>query len=159
MSINPKTGQDWYAGSWEAIKNVCKALDIGEGRMASVDEAKVEFYMSMVEEQIDAQLEPYYYVPLRPFNQKQPSGLTKSVFPGNIRQLAVYWTAGLLLKSEFQQNEPNVQEIAQNYIDDSMKALYAIIRYNQRLQGQRQKHRSHTMPPTMAPANIPELNV
>jgi hypothetical protein len=92
-------------------------------------------------------------------NQIQPDGTLKRVFPGDIHRLALYWTAGLMLLSEFQNLSQNVTDQAQSYIDDSRKALFAVVRFNHRIPGQEAKsHISRTLPPNMQPPAIPEAN-
>jgi hypothetical protein len=92
-------------------------------------------------------------------NQCQPDGTTKRVFPGAVRRAAIYWTAGLLLQNEFQQLSQNITDQAQNYVMDSQKQMYAIIRFNHRLWGQQFKSNiSRTLPPTMQPPDLPEAN-
>ena len=128
--ISPSTNQEFYSGSWENIRNVCRAIKMGEGKLAKVTQELVNYYQELVDREIDAQLENYYYVPLIAYNQVMPDGVTRSVFPGDIRRHATYWTAGLLLQSEFQGNEPNAQEAATQYIEESKKMLYNMMRFN-----------------------------
>jgi len=158
MGTNPKTGQEWYARDVKDVIRIAKAVNVGAGKLSDVSQEDIEEYMAMVEEEIDAMLEPYYYVPIKPFNQYQPDGSTKSVFPGNIRRLAQYWSAGLLLQSEFQQNDPNTQQVVESYISDSRRELFDLVRYNTRIQGAEQKHRLRSAPPTLMPANVHEAN-
>ena len=158
MGNSPITSQPFYSSDYTSIVNVCKVLNIGEGKLATITKETVEFYQEMIDREIDGMLEQYYFTPLISFNQKQPDGTTKSVFPGNVRSLAIYWTAGRLLLSEFQQLEPNVQETSTNYQDVSRRELFDIIRYNRRIRGQRLKHNLKNMPPSLAPGINPEPN-
>ncbi len=151
MGTSSVTGQEFYSGDWEDIRSICRVLNIGEGKLAKVNQSTVEYYQEMVDREIDGMLSDLYEVPLKKFNQVQPDNTTKSLFPGEIRRLSRYWTAGLLIRSEFQQLEPNASDSAQSYIEDSRKELFRIIRFNHRLIGQRMKHPIHTMPPGMAP--------
>lgn len=158
--INPKTGQCYYAGSVDHIKAICRVLKIGDGRMSQITPDRVKFYMSMVEDTIDGYLEEYYVVPIRPYKQLMPDTHTEVIFPGKLRRLAQYWTAGLLLSSEFQDLEPNANESATSYIDDSRKELFQMTAYNQRIPGQPvyKSAVGRTMPPTMQPARMPTEN-
>ena len=160
MGDSPTTGEEYYSGDWKEVRDVIRVLNIGEGKLAKITEQLVEFYQEMVDREIDTELEQYYYTPLRGFRQVQPDGVTRTVFPGNIRRLARYWSAGLLLQSEFQGLEANTQEAAQAYIDDSRRMLFEVVRYNRRvpMAGQRMKHNLRTLPPTFAPARDPEPN-
>lgn len=153
------TGEEYYSGTWEDIKSVTGVLEIGEGQLASVTMETVNYYQEMVDRQIDTSLGSLYHVPLRAMNQLQPDGTTKAVFPGAIRRLARYWSAGLLLLNEFQQLSTNATDQAEGYIDQSKRELFASMRMNQRLWGQEFKSNiSRTLPPTMQPPDLPEAN-
>jgi len=153
------TGEPFYSGPWAGVQSVLRVLNIGEGKLALVTQELVNFYQETVDREIDALLGPLYHVPLRAMNQVQPDGTLKRVFPGDIHRLALYWTAGLMLLSEFQNLSQNVTDQAQSYIDDSRKALFAVVRFNHRIPGQEQKsHISHFMPPTVQPPSLPEAN-
>jgi len=119
----------------------------------------VNYYQEMIDREIDDILGELYHVPLRSMNQCQPDGTTKRVFPGAIRRLARYWSAGLLLLNEFQSLAQNINDQGQAYIDDSRRELYSAMRMNHRLWGQEFKSNiSRTMPPTMQPAELPEAS-
>jgi hypothetical protein len=149
---SPTTGEDFYSGDWEDIKAVCSVLNIGSGKLAQITQASIEYYQEMVDREIDDVLSETYHVPLRHFNQYQPDGTTKSLFPGSITKLARYWTAGLLLLNQFQSLDTNTNESATNYIEESRRELFKISRFQQRLLGQIFKSNiSRTMPPTMQP--------
>jgi hypothetical protein len=153
------TGEEYYSGSWKDVKNVLSVLDIGAGKLAKVNMELVNFYQEMVDRQIDDTLGELYHVPLRSMNQCQPDGITKRVFPGSIRRLARYWTAGLLLLNEFQQLSQNITDQGTAYIDVSRRELYSAMRMNHRLWGQEWKSNiSRTMPPTMQPPDLPEAS-
>lgn len=153
------TGEEYYSGPWENIKNVLRVLDISEGQLAKVTMGLVNFYQEIVDRNIDDIVGELYHVPLRAMNQVQPDGDTERVFPGNVRKMAIYWTAGLLLLNEFQNLAQNVTDQAQSYIDSSRRDAYSIIRFNHRLWGQELKSNlSRTVPPTMQPPDLPEAN-
>jgi hypothetical protein len=158
-NISPTTGEPFYSQSWENIQNVCRVLDIGEGKLSLVTMELVAFYQEMVDREIDDTLGDVYHVPLRAMNQVQPDGNTVRVFPGAIKRLAVYLSAGLLLMNEFQQLGQNVTDQAQGYIDDARRQMHALSRFNHRLNGQEFKSNiSRTMPPTLQPPDLPEAN-
>ena len=151
-TINPVTGQAYYSGGVDDIKALCKALNIGEGKLSTITTAMVEHYMGLVDGAIDGYLTEYYFIPIVPYNQVMPDGKVKKVFPGKLRMTAQYWTAGLLLSSEFQNLEQNINEASKNYVEESKKELFQITLYNQRLPGQRMKSAvSKTMPPSLQP--------
>jgi hypothetical protein len=159
VDISPTTGEQYYSLSWSEIQEILRVLNIGEGKLAQVTEIMTNHYQEMVDREIDALLNPLYQVPLRAMNQIQPDGSLKRVFPGDIRRLAKYWVAGLMLLSEFQNLSQNVTDQAQAYVDDSRKALYAIIRFNHRIPGQEFKSQiSKTLPAAIQPPSIPEAN-
>lgn len=153
------TGEGFYSGSWTDVQDVLRVLNIGEGKLDKVTQEMVNRYQERVDREIDAVLEPVVHVPMRAMNQVQPSGATKRVFPGDIRQAALYWTAGLLLLSEFQNLSQNMTDQSAALIERSQKSIYSIIRNNHRIPGQERKSSiSHTMPPSLQPSSIPEPN-
>jgi hypothetical protein len=156
--ISVTTGQEYYSGSYTAIRDLCKALNIGEGKLATITQALINQFQEQVDREIDGILEDMYWVPISPINQYQPDGTTKSIYPGSLRHLARYWAAGLLLKSQFQGVDPNTNEAAQSHIDDSRREVFKLRRMLQRMPGVRMKagHMGHTMPPTMMPPVAPE---
>ena len=156
---SPTTGEIFYSGPWTNIQNVCRVLKIDSGKLAKVTMELVNFYQEMIDRQVDDVLGELYHVPLRSMNQIQPDGNTVRVFPGAIRRLAIYWSSGILLQSEFQQLSQNANDSAQAYIDDSRRELFAAMRYNHRLGGQEFKSNlSRTVPPSMQPPDLPEAN-
>jgi hypothetical protein len=159
VDVSSVTGEIFYSGPWSEIQEILRVLNIGEGKLAQVTEIMTNHYQEMVDREIDALLNPLYQVPLRAMNQIQPDGSLKRVFPGDIRRLAKYWVAGLMLLNEFQNLSQNVTDQAQAYVDDSRKALYAIIRFNHRIPGQEFKSQiSKTLPAAIQPPSIPEAN-
>ena len=156
---SPTTGELYYSGSWQNVQNVLRVLDISEGKLANVTMELVNFYQEMIDREIDDVLGELYHTPLRGMNQVQPDGTTKRVFPGALKRLAIYWTAGLLLLNEFQNLAQNVTDQAQGYVDDSRRELFSMMRMNHRLWGQEWKSNiSRTLPPTMQPPDLPEAN-
>jgi len=163
MDLSPTTQSEYYSGDWQSIRNICRVLKMGEGRLAKITQELVNFYQEMVDREIDGELTQYYYIPIRGYNVWMPdansgAGATVKVFPGNIRTIARYWTAGLLLTSEFQGLDPNTNESANNYIIDSKQKIFDIIKFSRRIPGARWKSRQRPMPPTLDPGYLPELN-
>jgi len=157
--ISPTTGQVYYSGPWTDIQNVLRTFDIGEGKLAKVTQTLVNFYQETIDRDTDALLEPLYHVPLRGMNQVQPDGTTKVVFPGDVKRATIYWSAGLLILTEFSGLAQNTTEQATNYIESSRRQIYDIIRFTHRIPGQRQKSNiSRTMPPTLQPPDLPQAN-
>lgn len=157
--ISPVTGEMYYSGTISDIKKILSAMDIGEGKLARFGEEQVACYQEMVDRNIDDIVGELYHVPLLRINQKQPDGTTKKIIPGSVKMAAQYWVAGLILKNEFQQLAQNTTDQAEQYITNARKDIFAIIRYNHRLYGQRRKsHISRTLPPGMQPPSFPEAN-
>ena len=154
---SPTTGEQYYSGDWTDIQDVLRVFQIGEGKMAKITQTMVNRFQETVDREVDAVLEDVYQTPLRSMNAIQPDGTTKSVFPGDLRRYSRYWTAALLLMSEFQQLEQNMTDQMTNHIEDSRKSVFAMKRFTHRIPGQRRKsHYSHTMPPNFQPPAIPE---
>ena len=84
------------------------------------------------------------------------TGTTVRVFPGDVRRAALYWTAGQILISEFQQLEANLTEQATQMVSDARMQIYAMVRTNHRIPGQRRISWSKTMPPNLQPNAFPE---
>lgn len=156
--ISPTTGESYYSGSWEQIKDVLRVLNMDDGKLARVTQPMVNRFQETVDREIDAVLEDTYHLPITGMNQIRPSdGATVRVFPGDVRRGARYWTAGLLLLTEFQNLEQNMTDQATAYVDDAKKEVYAMKRFTHRIRGQRLKSQlSRTIPPTFQPPAIPE---
>jgi hypothetical protein len=155
--LSPTTGEQYYSGDWTDIQDTLRVFNIGEGRMAKIDQPMVNRFQETVDRESDAILEDVYHTPFRAMNQMQPDGTTKRVFPGDLRRYTRYWTAALLLLTEFQQLEQNLTDQMSSTIDDSKKSVFALKRYTHRVPGQRRKsHFSRTIPPNFQPPSIPE---
>lgn len=151
--ISPTTGEEYYSGTWKDVSNIVRILNIGDGKMSKITQGLINFYQEMVDRQIDDILNEVIWVPVRYFNQVQPDGTTKSIFPGNIRRLARYWSGALLVMSEFAQTSQNTTDLAERYIDDSRRELFKMSQFQSRIQGQEYKSTwaGHTMLPTLMP--------
>ena len=117
----------------------------------------VEKYQRIVDDAIDGYLCEYYFIPIQPYNQVMPDGSVKKVFPGKIRLIAIQWTAGLILQSEFQNSEPNINEQARGFIEEAKKEMQSMVDFSTRIPGQRRKHPIPTMPPNLAPSKTNEF--
>ena len=157
MDISPTTSEEFYSGSFDDIKSVLRIFDIDEGKLAAIEQPDINKYQETVDREIDAVLEDTYHVPIRAMNQVNPVGVKVRVFPGDVRRAARYWTASLLLLSEFQQLSQNTTEQATTYIEDSRRQFYAMKRFTHRIPGQERKSQlSRTIPPNFQPPSIPE---
>jgi len=159
QGTSPTTGEEYYSGTVNDIKKILSAMDIGEGKLARFGEEQVACYQEIVDRDIDDIVGELYHVPLLRINQKQPDGTTKKIIPGSIKMAAMWWTAGLILKNQFQQLGTNATDQSEQYITKARRDIYAIIRKTHSLYGQRRKSNiSRTLPPGMQPSSFPEPN-
>lgn len=147
----------FYSGTEEDVMMFCKSLDISEDRLASVSSLSVSKYQDVVDRAIDGYLIPYYFLPLTPYSNIMPDGSVERVFPGKIRMIALQWTAGLMLQSEFQNMEPNVHEAGVRFVEDAKKEMQQMVDFSTIIPGQRRKNPSPTMPPNLAPSKTSEI--
>ena len=154
--INPETNQEYYAGSVEDVIRFCKALNIDSGRLAAVKPINVISYMKTAEDIINGMLCENYFIPIKPYNQVDVNGVPHLVFPGRIRYLAQQMTAGLLMLTEFQHQEQNMNEAGSKMFEEAKKEVYQITLWNHHIQGARWRSReSHFMPPHVEPPHPP----
>ena len=157
LDVSPTTGEQFYSGDWEKIKDVLRILDLGEGKMSQVNQPMVNRHQETVDREIDAILEDTNRTPFLAMNKVQPNGTTKAVFPGDLVRCARWWTAGVILQAEFQQLENNMTDQATEVITSARRQLFAMKRFTHRIPGQQRKsHLSHTLPPNLHPPAIPE---
>lgn len=156
--INPNTGQEYYAGTVDDVIRFCKALNIDAGRLAAVKPINVVSYMQTAEDVINGMLIENYFIPIKPYNQVKADGTLpdKPVFPGRVRYLAQQMTAGLLMLTEFQHMEQNMNEAGAKMFEEAKKEVYQLTLWSNLIPGQRKKSReSHTMPPSIEPPHPP----
>lgn len=146
-----------YSGTVENVLLFCKSLDISSDKLSNFQYPRIVQMQILVDDAIDGYLNEYYFTPLGPFNQVQLDGTVRKVFPGKIRMLALQWTAGLMLQTEFQNLEPNMNEQAQRFVEESKKEMQHIVDFSVRIPGQRRKYPSPTMPPNLAPSKTQEF--
>ena len=158
--LSPTTGEEYYSGDWQDIKDVLRVLNMDDGKLARVTQPMVNRFQETVDRQIDGVLEDVVHVPLRAVNIVRPSdGTTVRSFPGAVRRAARYWTAGLLLLTEFQNLEQNMTDQAQEYVTDARREVFQMKRFTHRIRGQEFKsHFSRTIPPNFQPPSIPEAD-
>ena len=154
--INPETNQEYYAGSVEDVIRFCKALNIDSGRLAAVKPISVVSYMKTAEDIINGMFVENYFLPIKPYNQVDVNGVPHLVFPGRIRYLAQQMAAGLLMLTEFQHQEQNMNEAGQKMFEEAKKEIYQLTLYNHHIEGAKWKSRtSRTMPPNFEPPMPP----
>lgn len=150
---------DHYSGTVDNIMMFCKSLGVNGDELVNISPVKVENMQRLVDDAIDDTLGEYYFTPLVCYNQQRPDGTIRKVFPGKIRLMATQWVAGLLLQTEFQNVEPNINEQATRFVEASKRELQEIVDYSVRIPGQRRKHPSPTMPPNLAPSKTNEFRL
>ena len=151
LDVSPTTGVGFYSGTYEDIKKLIAVLNVGTGKLDTINTDIVNYYQEMVDREIDGILEQSYHVPLVTFRQKQPDDSTKDIFAGNIVSLARQWTAGRLITNEFQNVSVNSSETATTYMDASKEEVFKIVKYNRRIRGIKKKHNLPSAPPTLMP--------
>ena len=155
--LSPTTSELFYSGTWQDIQDVLRILDLGEGKMSKVSQPLVNRHQEVIDREMDGVLTEVHQTPIRATNQVQPDGTTKRVFPGDLKDAAMYWVAGRILLTEFQQLEPNVTEQAQTWIADAKQKVYAMASFTHRIPGQRRKSNvSRTMPSNIQPPRFLE---
>jgi len=157
MGTSVTTGESYYSGDWSSVAEVCRVLNIGDGKMTMITQEMVEHYQERIDREIDSVLGELYETPFIAKNQIQPDGTKKAVFPGEIRYAALYWTAGSLMANEFQGLDPNTNEAVNVYIEDSRRKIFQLRRFTTRLRGaERRSNYSRSLPSTMQPPAIVE---
>lgn len=150
--INPDTGQEYYSGSVDDVKLFCKSLNIDEGRLSTIQPASVLKYMHLVDGAVDGYFADSYFLPIKPYNQVGADGTVRLIFPRRLRLLAQQWTAGMMMMSEFQHQEQNLNEAGIKLVEEAKKEVYQMTLWNHRIPGQRYRSIvSKTMPPNFEP--------
>ena len=152
MDINPETNQQYYAGDVDDVLVFCKSLNVDKGRLATIKPVNVISYMQRAEGIINGYLTESYFLPIKPYNQVDVNGNPHLVFPQRLRVLAQELTAGLMMISEFQSQDQNMNEAGTKLIEQAKKEIYQMTLWNHRIPGQKWKSTtSHTMPPGFEP--------
>lgn len=157
--INPITEQQYYAGSWKDIAELCKTLNIsiGSGKAQKISVDVVHMYMQQAQDLANGYLHEYYYLPIQPMNQVMPNGKIKAVFPGRLRVATQQLAAGLMLQAQFQDLDQNQNAASEKYIQYARKQLHSMSLYNQRLnQSMYKSGWGKTAIPTMQPGIPPQ---
>ena len=155
-TYNPETSEyEYYSGSVDDVVKFCKSLNIDEGRLSAVKPINVMKYQEQADGIIDGYFSESYFLPIKMYHQATGNGdEVKLIFPPRLRYLAQQMTAGLLMLSEFQHQEQNMNEAGQKMFEESKKEIYQMTLWNHRIPGQRWKSRtSHTMPPGFEPGH------
>lgn len=151
-SINPDTQQPYYSGTKEDLVVFCKALNIDSGRLSAMSNINVEKIQYKVDGIIDGMLCENYFIPIKPYNQVDVKGQPHLIFPQRLRYLAQQMVAGLLMLTEYQHQEQNMNEAGRLMFEQAKKEIYQMTLWNHRIPGQKYRSRqSRTMPVTFEP--------
>ena len=158
-TLSPTTGEPFYSGEWDKnIEPLVKALNVGAGRLNTIDASLIQRYQEQVDRMIDNNLMILYVVPLarmRIYNRTNSNFVL--TYPGRVQEAARYWVAGLLMKSEFQQMDGNLNEAVQNYVDYALTIVEQCKAMIDRLDGQEwRSDLSRFLPPGALPVVRPE---
>jgi hypothetical protein len=128
LDISTSTGQPYYSGSWEAISQCLKVLKVGDARFDTLKREEVNDFQERADREIDGLLEDLYKTPFLAKKKMMPNGTFVSSFPGDLRQAAIYYTASLLLSSEFQGLGSNQNEQTTSMSEKAQKMIYDLRR-------------------------------
>jgi len=153
MELSPTTGEPFYSGSFLDIARVAKVLKIGDGKLDAITRESVNAAQEKADREIDGILNDLYHTPFRQKMKMAPDGVYKTFFPGDLVQAAIYYTAGLLLSSEFQNLQSNSNDQS-NAILEKAKVMVFDLKKNTHWisSAERKSNVSRTMPPSWQPA-------
>lgn len=155
QDISITTGQAFYSGTWNNIKDALKVLKIGNAKLDSLTVEVVNGFQERTDRYIDGVLADLYKTPFKSRKRINHSGVVFDDFPGDLRQIAIYYSCYLLMSSEFQGVSTNVNEQTNSLKDDSEKMLFALRKNTHWIpSAERKSQISRTMPPTWQPAFI-----
>lgn len=151
--ISPTTNQVYYSGSWTNIAQVLKSLKVGEGKFDSLTKEEVNEFQERADREIDGILSDLYKTPFLSKKKMTPSGTYIDSFPGDLRQAAIYYTASMLMSSEFQMVAANTNDQVNLTVEKAKNMIYDLKRNTHWIaETERKSHISRTMPPTWQPA-------
>lgn len=151
--ISPTTGCVFYSGPWTTIQDALAVLKIGNAKLDSLTVEVVNRFQELADREIDGILNDLYHTPFMPKQQMMPNGKYVESFPGDLRQAAIYYTSGLLMASEFQGVQSNINEQTNVILDKARDMVYALRRNTHWIPlSERKSNVSRTMPTTWQPA-------
>lgn len=152
-NISPTTGEIWYSGPWQGIQEVLSVLKIGNAKLDSLTAEVVNSFQERADREIDGILTDLYHTPFKIKYTMMPSGTYVQTFPGDLRQAAIYYTAGLLMASEFQGIQSNINEQTNAILEKAKNMVYDLKRNTHWIpSSERKSNVSRTMPPSWQPA-------
>lgn len=151
--VSPTTGELFYSGSYKNISSVLRVLKIGEGKLDTLTKEQVNAVQERADREIDGILNDLYHTPFRRKKRMNPAGVYIDFFPGDLQQAAIYYTAALLMASEFQGLESNTNEGVNSLLEKSKQMIYDLKRNTHWISAsERKSNISRTMPTTWQPA-------
>lgn len=155
QDVSPTTGLPYYSGSWENIRDALKVLKIGNAKLDSLSVETVNGFQERSDRYIDGILFDLYKTPFKSKKRVNRAGIVYDEFPGDIKQVAIYYSCYLLMSSEYQGVSPNVNEHTNTFKDDAEKMLFALRKNTHWVpNADRKSQISRTMPPSWQPAFI-----
>lgn len=151
--ISPVTGQIFYSGTWSNISQVLKTLKVGEGKLDSLTKEEVNDFQERADREIDAILSDLYHTPFLIKKKMSPSGAYIDFFPGDLRQAAIYYTAAMLMSSEFQMVSANTNDQVNLTVEKAKQMVFDLKKNTHWIPNtERKSNISRTMPPSWQPA-------
>lgn len=146
-------GIPYYSGTWTNIAEVLKVLKVGDGKLDSLTKEEVNNFQERADREIDGILNDLYHTPFRSKTRITPSGDYISVFPGDLQQAAIYYTAALLMASEFQGISSNTNDQTNLTVEKAKNMVFDLKRNTHWISTtERKSNISRTMPTTWQPA-------
>ena len=81
--VSPVTGEEPYSGPYQNVLDVLRVMNIGEGRMAQLDEPTIHRFQETVDRDCDSILSSAYQVPIRAYNLTKPVDTGTLPIPGH----------------------------------------------------------------------------
>jgi hypothetical protein len=152
-NISTLTGEEFYSGPWQGVQEVLAVLKIGNAKLDSLTAESVNSFQERADREIDGILFDLYHVPFRAKYTMTPLGAYVLSFPGDLRSAAIYYTAGLLMASEFQATQSNMNDQTNVILDKAKNMVYDLKRNTHWIPAsERKSNISRTMPPSWQPA-------
>jgi len=152
--LSPTTGENFYSGSYTNIAEVLSVLKIGNGKLDAMTKETVNSFQERADREIDGILNDLYHTPFRHKYKMNPQGEYILSFPGDLRQAAIYFTAAMLIASEFQSAVSNTNDATNAMFEKAKNMVYDLKRNTHWIAAtERKSHISRTMPMTWQPAS------
>jgi len=152
-NISIFTGEIFYSGPWQGVQEVLAVLKIGNAKLDSLTAEAVNSFQERADREIDGILSDLYHVPFKARYTMTPLGVYVLSFPGDLRSAAIYYTAGLLMASEFQATQSNMNDQTNVILEKAKNMVYDLKRNTHWIPAsERKSNISRTLPPSWQPA-------